>query len=241
MALVRDAMDDAALECAVKVPSSWIAATTQRTYQELFSILAIAADELLDRVDWPDPITVDTTLTGTAVENYDLPSDFKRLTHDEYCVYETTTTRRFGIPVTSNGEWTNLKQLGSAGGYRYYRLSGDDEDGWQLGFYRPLETGTSVTVSYVSRNWLKKNGTAADTWENDTDTLMLPKRLLTLGVVWRWKKRKGLPYATDMAEYEARLARAANEHRGIRKITFGQPLNQRAPWDVPVPDFIPSS
>lgn len=240
MAKVSDAMNDAALECAVKVPSSWIASTVQRTYNELFSIAAITAEELLDRVDWPDPIALDTSITGTTAESYDLPTDFKRLTHDDQCVYETTTTRRFGIPITANGQWTNLKQLGSAGGYRYYRLSGDDEDGWQISFYRPLEIGTSVTVSYVSKNWLKTSGTATDTWTSDNDTLLLPKRLLTLGVVWRWKKRKGLPFADIMNEYEAKLARAANEHRGIRKVMFGQPLNKRPPWDVPVPDYIPS-
>lgn len=241
MAKVSNAMDDAALECAIAVPNGWIGSLSKRTYAELNSILSAAIEELLDRVDWPDPITADTVITGDGSESYDLPSDFKRLTHDEYCVYETTTTRRFGIPVKTNGEWTNLKQLGSAGGNRYYRLSGDDEDGFSLSTYRALESGSSLTVSYVTKNWLKSSGTAKDMWTDDDDTLLLPSRLVTLGVVWRWKKRKGQPFADIMAEYEAKLARAANESRGIRKITFGQPLNQRAPWDVPVPDYIPSA
>ena len=241
MAKVSDAMDDAALECAVVVPNGWIGKSSQRTYAELISILNLTAEELLDRVDWPDPITVDIVITGSGVESYDLPADFKRLTHDEYCVYETTTTRRFGIPVKTNGEWTNLKQLGSAGGRRYYRTSGTEEDGHRISTYRPLETGSSLTVSYVSKNWLAHDESAASMWVDDDDTLLLPKRLVTLGVAWRWKKRKGLPFADVLAEYEAKLARAANEARGVRKIVFGEPLYQKAPWDVPVPDFIPSS
>lgn len=241
MTKVIDAMNDAALECAIQTTNGWIAASAKRTYAEMTAILNATVEELLDRVDWPDPITKDTVITGTGVESYDLPADFKRLTHDEYCVYETTTTRRFGIPVKTNGEWTNLKQLGSAGGNRYYRTSGDDEDGFSLATYRPLETGSSLTVSYVTKNWLKSSGTPKNMWTDDEDTLLLPPRLVTLGVVWRWKKRKGLPFADILAEYEAKLARAANESRGIRKITFGQPLDQRAPWDVPVPDFIPSA
>ena len=239
MATIASAMESFALQCAVPLPNSWVANNT-RTYQECKSILATVVEELLDRVDWPDPITKDIEITGDGSETYDLPGDYKRLTHDGEAVYEQFRIRRFAIPVTTNGEWTNLKKINTGWGNRFYRLSGDEEDGFAISFFPDLDTGQTVTVSYVSTNWLKVDGTAGDSWNTETDTLLLPKRMIELGMVWRYKQRKGLPYADLLNEYEARLARAANESRRRESICFGGPEEMK-PMRYPVPDFIPSS
>lgn len=241
MTTVSEVMDDVALECAVTVPGSWVAAITRRTYAELHSILRITVAELLDRVDWPDPITRDTTFTGTGDEEYDLPTDFKRLTFDDMAVYETTTNRRACIPVTSNGAWTHLEEHGSAGGERFYRTAGTDADGFRMSFYRPLETGSEIVVSYVSKNWLSHAGVQQASWDSVEDTLLLPGELIRLGCVWRFKRRKGFPYSDIMNEYEGKLARLANEARGRRKICFGGSLYEPKPMRVPVPDVIPTA
>lgn len=239
MATIASAMETFALQCAIPLPNSWVANNT-RTYQEAKSILGIVVDELLDRVDWPDPITVDYEITGDGSESYDLPEAFKRLTHDDGAVYEQFRIRRFAIPVTTNGDWTNLKKLGTGGGNRFYRLSGTEEDGYSISLFPALGTGQKVTVSYVSKNWLISESTPGDTWLTETDTLLLPKRMIELGCVWRWKQRKGMPFSDLLAEYEARLARAANESRRLGTICFGEPEPIR-PMRFPVPDFIPSS
>lgn len=241
MTTVADVMDDVALECAVSVPGSWVAAITQRTYAEMHSILRITVKELRDRVDFPSPITLDTTITGTGVASYDLPDDYSRLTFDDMAVYESTTLRRACIPVTSNGAWTHLNLIGSAGGERYYRLAGDDASGFTISFYRAIETGNTVTVSYVTKNWLKHSGTATDEWTSVDDTLLYPPELVRMGCVWRFKRRKGLPYESIMGEYEGKLARLANEMRGRRVIDVGSALTSEKPMRVPVPDYIPSS
>lgn len=241
MATVAEVMDDVALECAIAVPNSWIAAITRRTYQEMHSILRITVEELLDRVDWPDPVTKDVTITGTGVEQYDLPDDFKRLTFDRGAVYETTMNRRPCIPVTTNAQWTYLDQHGSAMGERFYRTGGNDADGFTIDFYRPLETDSEVIASYVSKNWLTHEGTQGFAWNSVEDTLLLPSELIRMGCVWRFKRRKGLPYESIMGEYEGKLARLANESRGKRKICFGPSSEPRNPFDIPVPDYIPSS
>lgn len=237
---VSTAMDRVARECSVGGVSNWF--STQNTILELKDFLGQTVDEILDRVDLADPFTKDTVITGTGVEEYSLPTDFRRLARDEIAVYETTTTRRSGIPVTTNGMWTHLKQIGSAGGSRYYRLQGDEDNGYQIGFYRPLETGSSVTVAYVSKNWLARTGGAeASTWENDTDVLLLPRKVVEEGCVWRFRRRKGLPYADRLAQYEISLSRLVNDNRGIRRIDMGGRTMTGHPMRVPVPDFIPPS
>lgn len=238
MATVKEVMDKAARGCSVSAPSSWITATTL-TYMELKDFLADTVNELLERVDWPDPITKDTVITGTGAEAYDLPTDFKRLTRDPLAVYETTTTRRPGVPIHSNGAWTHLKQIGSAGGDRFYRLSGTEEDGFDIAFYQFPATGASITVSYVSRNWLKQSGTAGYEWTDVGATLLLPASLIEMGVVWRFRRRKGLPFADRLNEYEANLARHANDKRGIRRVDMTGGGTMSSPFQIPVPDFIP--
>src|SRR5262249_2308778 len=108
-------MDDVAGECKVTPPNNWVAATSH-TAPELKRGLRQTVGELLDRVDWPDPITKDTVITGTGAEFYSLPSDFRRLTGDDEAVYETIPTRRLCISVPTNGQWTHLKQVGTGGG-----------------------------------------------------------------------------------------------------------------------------
>jgi hypothetical protein len=239
MPTVAEVMNDVADACRASRPSAWTSATTL-TYRDLKRYLRQTVDELLDRVDWPDPITLDTTITGTDAETYDLPAAFNRMARDEFAVYETTTTRRAVIPVTSNSDWTFLEDVGSSGGDRFYRVTGDENAGFDISFFRSLETGATVIASFVTKNWLSLGGTPDSTWTDEAATLLLPRDLVEMGCVWRFRRDKGLPFADRMAEYEARLARRANDKRGRQKVCFGdQPA--RSWTDIPVPDIIPTA
>lgn len=233
MATVAAILTAAAAECSVTAPPLW-ATATDLTHVELRDVfLRQTVEDCQDRIDWPSPIGVTTTITGTGVEGYALPGDFRRLMRDTYAVYERNRTRRECIPVPTDGEWEYMKELGTAGAYRFYRQKGY-EGAFTLDFYRPLETGITIVVSYVSENWIP--GKAAFTAE--TDVALFPRRLLEAGVVWRFRKRRGLEYADALAEYEMLMARYANDRRTRRVVSFGH-IEGRNPWDVPVPDFIP--
>lgn len=239
MATVKDTLDRAARRCSITPPSSWISSTTKDGYT-FKDILQETVEEMLARVDWPEPITKEATITYTGSEPHSLPTDFLRTTRDDAAVFETSPVRRYCHPVKTNGEWTNLEQLGASGGARYYRITGDESAGFSIEFFQPLETGASVTVSYVSRNWLRISSTEGEDWTDAAAVLLLDPEVVRLGVVWRFRERKGLPHTDIMADYEAKLARAANDRRGIRTINMGdQPA--RKPWEFPLPDFIPSS
>lgn len=239
MPTVSEVMDEAARRCRVSpVPNNWVTSTTI-TGVLFRDFLKETIEELLDRVDWPDPITKDVTLTGTGVETYALPSDFRRLTRDQGAVYETTRTRRNAIPIPTNGMWTNLQQLGSAGGNRYYRLAGNEEDGFEISFFHDLETGATAIASYVSNNWLSIASVEGSEWSDTSAVLLLPANLVRRGVIWRFRQDKGLPYADRMNEYEAILARHANDKRGIRRIDMSGDASIRSPFDIPIPDYIP--
>lgn len=238
---IASAMDRAARECSIAPPSAWIGAT-QLTYQELRDdFLLEVVDELLDRIDWPSPIGKVQTITGDGSEEYSLNSDFKRLARDPWAVFETTTTRRAGIPITSDGDWNYLKEIGTAASNRYYRLEGY-YGARTIDFYQAPESSDEIKISYVSDLWMATSGgTVGNAWTDEGDILLLPRRLLELGVITRFRRRKGMPYADWLAEYETRVSRYANDRRQLRKFDAGDKGEERGPFDLVVPDFIPSS
>jgi hypothetical protein len=234
MTLIVDILSRAARQCSVVPPSNWATATDQ-TALEVLDFLAETVDDVLERIDVTQPISKTSTITGADAENYPLPSDYKRLHRGTFAVYERFRTRRECMPVSDDGQWEYLKELGSAGAYRFFRVRGY-EGAFSIDFFQPLETGITVVVNYVSNNWIV--GDKA-TFTDNGDVSLLPRRLLEAGIVFRFRERKGLEYGDKQAEYEALLARMANDTKTVRKINFGG-FQGRGPFDVPVPDFIPS-
>lgn len=235
MTLVVDILARAARQCSVVPPSNWVTATDQ-TSLEIRDFLSETVDDVLERIDLTQPISKSTTITGTGAETYSLPANYKRLHRGTFAVYERFRTRRECIPVSDDGQWEYMKELGSAGAYRFYRVRGYP-GAYEIDFFNPLETGIEVVANYVSLNWIV--GDKSEFTSND-DVSQLPRRLLEAGIVFRFRERKGLEYGDKMAEYEALLARMANDTKTRRSIVFGG-FTPRGPFDVPTPDFIPPS
>lgn len=241
MTLITDALNRIARRCSVDTPSNWITASEDEYLAIRDDFLLETLDDILERVDLPAPVGAQTTITGTGAEDYDLPANFKRLQRDPMAVYETTTNRRACVPITDDGTWTHIKELGTAGIERYYRLKGY-EGNWDISFYQLPTSGISITVSYVTVNWMADSGgTAGSAFTDLADVLLLPRRLVEAGVVWRFRERNGLPFETERVEYEALMNRMSNDRRVRRDINFGDDRGDRYPWDIPVPNFIPEA
>lgn len=69
-----------------------------------------------------------------------------------------------------------------------------------------------ATVHYVSRNWA---GTK-DQADQNGDTFVFPDRLMETGIVYRWRRQKGLPYDDQIAEHEAEIESALRADRGLK-------------------------
>lgn len=241
MTLITAILDRASRKCSVSSPDSWVAATDQNSIELRDDFMAETIDDLSKRVDWPSPIGKQQVITGDGSEGYALSTDFVRLANDENAIFETNTTRRSGQPIGSDGDWTRLKATGTAGGARYYRLAGYDGN-FSIDFYPALTAGETITVSYVSNLWMATSaGTVGAVFTDDTDVSLFPRRLVETGIVWRFRKRKGLSYQDERDEYEAHMATVGNRARGIRKVSFGTYTGSGHPMKYPTPDFIPSS
>ena len=250
MATVKDAMDRAARYCSLTPPSDWIT-TTQASYVEFKDFLDDTVDELLERIDWPSPIGKVSDISGPGTPSssgnystHSLASDYKRLMRGEFAVWEQSNTRRKGVPITQDGQWQYLDEVGSAGAWRYYRVQGDEDDGFTIDLFRAVSATETIKVNYISKYWLRlaSDDSLTNDWMSADDTLLLPRRLVELGVVWRFRQRKGLGYNDVYGQYEIELTRRANDYRTARRIDMGNStMGEVHPMRVPVPDFIPSS
>lgn len=232
---IHDAMDDAAIECSIPRPSSWVSATGTNEVT-LTQFLKRTADELIRRNDWSQLLGTQT-ISGTGDASYDLESDYLRLAGGDNAVYENAPNDRPCIPVYRPGDWVELQERNWAGVQRFYFLSGSG-----IGFFQALPSGGTVTLSYVKKHWLTASDgtTPSNEWTVDSQVSLLPGHLLTLGVIWRFRRHKGLQYADRQVEYEAELARAIADDRPVMKVAFdGSRNTPRNPFEIPVPDYIP--
>jgi hypothetical protein len=213
---------------------------------EVKDFLDDTVNDILDRVDLPSPISSSYTLASGSSNadgstNYALPSNFRRLQRDAFAVFETTAQRRPLTPVTDDGAWLNLTELGASGAERFYRLKGFAGN-WSMDVFDAPGASSNIQVFYVTNNWMENSGgTDGSAFTNNEDVLLLPRRIVEAGIVWRFRERKGLPYVDMYNQYEAELSRLIGDRRAMRAVNFGDPVEKRKPWDVPVPDFIPSS
>lgn len=231
------ALNRVARECGVAQPSSWLTATQKDQVEIREDWLLQTVEDILDRLDLPAPIGAQTTISGDGSENYALPSDFRRVQRDRLAIYDTSLDQPC-IPVTNDGDYTAMKDLGTAGITRFYRIKGYD-GAFTVDFYR--EPSSDVVVSYITNNWkATAAGTAGDTFTFEDDVLLLPRRAIEAGCVWRFRERRGLPYQDKYNEYEATLTRLSNDSRGRRSIQFGEHDNN-VRWQDLIPAFIPSS
>lgn len=237
MTLVKDALNRAARQCSVTEPTSWLTSTDSAVVEIRDDFLSETVEDILDRVNHASPIAAQTTITGTGAETYSLPANFHRLQRDEMAVYDVALDRPC-VPVTDDGQWTYLKDLGTAGVVRYFRTSGYDGN-WSISFYGLPSAAVDITVSYITKNWkADSGGIEGDTFSALTDVLLFPRRILETGIVWRFRERKGLPFEGKFNEYETLIARYSNDARARRRVNMGGP-EKSVRWQDLVPNFIP--
>lgn len=122
----------------------------------------------------------------------------------EDSLYDRTERRPLFGPRNAP-RWQESEALPQTGPFYSYRI-------WQGYFYlQPTPpAGHQIAFEYASDFAIK----AVDgvTWKKrftaDSDSFALDEDLLLLGLRWKWKKEKGLSFATEKLDYESVLAQA---------------------------------
>ena len=205
---------DAAKIIGITSPST-VTASTDTSVIQLEAVANQEGRGLVQTYRWEALIkeashtTIAAESQGTMVS---IAADFGRFSNNT--MWNRTTNRKYYGPITG-AQWQRIKAIVSGNITNYFRIRGG------LLLMNPTPTvGQSVNFEYVSKNWVDESGgtTAdADKFTGDAQTSVIDEELITLGVVWRFLKLKGLPFDQQYIEYQTRLAEYSS-HDGAKSI-----------------------
>ncbi len=210
-----DIVQDAAVLCNLPAPTSVISSSDPNV-PLLLRLANQEGRELSRRHDW-QALLVDFTQTSVATEKQTaLPTDYDRLT-----AYPEVWNRSLGLPYngpTSPRTWGTLKGLAVTSAQPgWWRLTSSSVSpfGPTIEITPAPTAGETLAFYYLTNTWCRSSAFVdQDSWESDTDEALIPDRLITLGMVWRYKQAKGLDYAENMSTYEREVERACSRDKG---------------------------
>lgn len=148
-------------------------------------------------------------------DTYPMPADIDHL------IPQTAWDRSFRwqlLGPLSPQEWQVLKSgISPTGPRRRWRIFG----GAFVVDPVPSDTNTLV-YEYYSVNWCQSAAKVGQNkWNADTDAYLLDDDTLVLGIIWRFRRAKGLQYDTEQREWQNALDRVLARQAGARSL----PLN----------------
>lgn len=208
------AMQSAAIRLVGRKPATFFGATTTAVFElEMSDLVNEVAIDICKYQDW-QALTVIATLTGDGSSTtVNLPADYDRqlLNSD----IQSTANWAWGY-----GHYTDINDFIFAQNSGWNLLPG----GWiiyggQMQF-QPAPSGES-RYPYITRNYaVDASGVAKSSFTADTDLFVLPARLLTLGLVWRWRENKKLDASGDQEAFIKALDEYAGKDKGSSVIRF---------------------
>lgn len=210
-------IQDAMVICGLESPSSAYA-SGDPTVAQFVALAQVEGDELSRFHDWRK-LKVAGTITGDGTTTlWDLPTDFDRFLSGMTFWSEESPGDMIPGPIRDD-DLLAMKAMQSDPPEPVWRLFGDDIEIWPA-----LDNGEIVRYEYRTANWiLDNNGTTTKArWAADTDTALVPERILTLGVVWRWKQTKGLEYSEAFRSYQFERTKAAARDGGMGIIKLAE-------------------
>jgi len=170
-------------------------------------------------------------INGTVITD----SDF------DYIINETIWNRTTTIPILgplNSKEFQFRQALSITGPFPRYRILNGD----LLIDPAPSNSTDTAAFEYQSTSWCESSeGDGQSSWLADNDVGLLNEGLMELGILWRWKKTKGLEYQEDFVEYESQVANAIVRDGGKSIIhSDGGPFRSGPGIFIPGGSFLPS-
>jgi len=204
----------------IPVPTNVMGSISDTQLLQLVELLEEEGHDLARRGPWQG-ITSEATWSTTAAEDQGALTTLATNGFN-YIKNGTFWDRTGKLPVLgplSDAEWSALKGLATTGSRYAYRIRGGKL------LINPTPTASlTFAFEYASRNFIL--GVDGTTYKSaftlDTDTLLLPEELMTLGLRWRWKREKGLDYSEDMRTYETQVKDALARDGGKRTLSMSE-------------------
>lgn len=202
------------------LPQGTVLGSDDVTFQQMAETLSQLGLDLIEDYIWPQQVReVELALPDTSGPSIvlDLPQDFDRWIDDT----GWNDSARWPLlgPVHEQG-WQAFSQFvaGSTMFRVMWRSAGPGK-----AEIKPLNAGQTMALRYVSRAWVRDAVDEAawrDHIEKDTDLLYFDSQLLTLGLVYKWRERKGFDISAEKRDYEYRRDKRLGDTRGAPSLSI---------------------
>lgn len=228
---VLAALQSAAIRLMGRKPGTFFGSTGNLEL-ELCDLVNEVATDIAKYHDW-QALTRIATITGDgSTSEFDLPDDYDRFT--------LTGAMQDG----ASWAWGYRHYL-SLDGFLFDELRGFNAapGGWiiygdMIRFSPAPSASAQARFPYITSNVVRDFSTATKAaFTKDDDAFLLPERLLTLGLIWRWRENKGLSGAGDQEAFVKALDEYAAKDAGptvIRRNSargFGN-THPAYPWEL---------
>lgn len=201
-------MQSAALAVVGRKPANFFG--SPETFElEMADLINEVAEDVARYQDW-QALQAVASLTGNGTTAaFDLPDDYSRMLKDSDVV--SSAYRLWGFTRYDD---LNAFLRDKVDGFRAA------PGGWiitsnQIQF-NPAPTGTA-SFPYIASTWaIDEFGIRKPQFTDDTDTFLLPERLLKLGLIWRWREQKKLDASGDQEAFAKALDEYAVSDGGSR-------------------------
>lgn len=196
LTLVRAACD----RIGLARPSTVISATDQTT-RTLMAFATEEGENLAAVHPWQQLRKEGSfTTVAAALQTSSIPDDWLRFVNETW--WNRSTKRPLYGPLTPQA-WQEVNAWTSSPVVDSFMVRAGSI------YISPTPTaGQSVYYEYVSKKWVVSSASYYETFQADADTTLVPEKLITLGVVWRFKQSKGLAWEGDYGKYETQLKQA---------------------------------
>lgn len=223
-------IQDAANRIGIPQPAAVIGSSDPQV-RRLLGLAQQEGKELAKRGPW-QALVAEKTLTATATETQSgaIPADFDRMIEGTF--WNRTQDRRVVGPLTAQ-KWQQLQTGLYTSVWDAFRIRGD-----ALLMYPTPTAGDSLAYEYVSKYWCENaaGATQRAAWVADDDVGILDEELMTLGLVWRFKKANGLEYGEDFRSYEMAVSQKLAHDGGSSILDLGMADDGPGPFDPYVPE-----
>lgn len=176
-------------------------------------VLALAKREINDlaKHNW-QALTRTHAITMSASTEYALPSDYRHIVADT--TFTPTHESEFGV---TPDKWAYYEVRGLTNGLRLRMRIIEDK----IEIQNPQD-GETVRFEYISNHPVMDADatTTKANFEADNDTVRLSDDLFIMGVVWRFRRLKGMEWESYLAEYNAMKRRDIATDKGVRSINL---------------------
>lgn len=209
----------AAIRLGVNKPSAFFSGPG-RFEQEIVDLANEVVTDIVKAHDWRS-LVLQREMVGDGVTTaFDLPDDYDRMPKGADVGRMNWYTWGY-VDAPDLNFWNDLIN-GLASPSPGYWIMLDNK----MQFIPPVEENTTAEFYYISKAAIIDGDTQVrkNAFTKDSDTFVLDERLLTLGLIWRWRAMKRLDYSEDLQNYEIRLSQISAEDKGARAIRMGRQI-----------------